>query len=152
MTSTISSATLTVTHTEALTLNGVDRGVTNTLSIASINEVSHRIQTVTTSDENSLITLGAAAGAGTFVDSAVKYIRITNKDDTNFITLGLEASGDCAYVKLGAGQTFLIYSDDLDAAASSGIAHGSVSFGDITGIVAKANTAAVDVEIFVAST
>ena len=64
MSSTITPATLTVTHTESVTLNGVDRGVTNTLTIASINEVDHRIVTVDTSAARTLLTLGATVGAG----------------------------------------------------------------------------------------
>ena len=45
MASTISAATLTVTITEAVTLNGYDQGSSNSLSIASINEVMKRIVT-----------------------------------------------------------------------------------------------------------
>tara|TARA_R100000231_G_scaffold128797_1_gene99961 strand:- start:138 stop:593 length:456 start_codon:yes stop_codon:yes gene_type:complete len=151
MASTISAATLTVTHTEALTLNGVDRGVTNTLTIASVNEVDHRIMTIPTGSLSTVVSMGAAAAAGTFINSGVKYIRITNKDDTNFVTLGLEASGDAAYFKIKAGETFVIYSDDLDA-NNAVIAHGSIAFGDIVNIKAKADTATVDLEVFVAST
>ena len=151
MASTISPATLTVTHTEALTLNGVDRGVVNTLTIASINEVDHRIMTIPTSALFTVASMGAAVGAGTYINSGVKYIRVTNKDDTNFVTLALEASGDAAYVKLKAGETFLLYSDELDA-NNAVIAHGSIAFGDITSVKAKADTATVDVEVFVAST
>ena len=151
MASTISAATLTVTHTEALTLNGVDRGVTNTLSIASVNEVDHRIMTIPTSALFTLVGMGASVAGGTFVASGVKYIRVTNKDDTNFVNLALEASGDAAYFKLKAGETFLLYSDDLDA-NNAVIAHGSISFGDITSVKAKADTATVDLEVFVAST
>jgi len=50
MASTITSATLTVTLTEAINLNGKDQGSKNTLSVASINEVSKRIITVPTSE------------------------------------------------------------------------------------------------------
>ena len=39
MASTISAATLTVTITEAVTLNGYDQGSSNSLTISSINEV-----------------------------------------------------------------------------------------------------------------
>tara|TARA_R100000655_G_scaffold30270_2_gene61066 strand:+ start:2377 stop:2832 length:456 start_codon:yes stop_codon:yes gene_type:complete len=151
MASTISPATLTVTHTEALTLNGVDRGVTNSLTIASVNEVDHRIMTIPTDALYTVAAMGAAVSSGTFVNSGVKYIRVTNKDDTNFVTLGLEASGDASYFKLKAGESFVLYSDDLDA-NNAVIAHGAISFGDITSVKAKADTATVDLEVFVAST
>ena len=41
-------ANLTVTHTEDITLNGQQFGGTNIKSIASINEISKRIITITT--------------------------------------------------------------------------------------------------------
>tara|TARA_R100000278_G_scaffold117125_1_gene96897 strand:+ start:258 stop:716 length:459 start_codon:yes stop_codon:yes gene_type:complete len=152
MASTISAATLTVTHTEALTLNGVDRGVTNTLTIASVNEVDHRIVTVDTSADRTLVSLASTVGAGAFVNSSVKYIRVTNKDDTNYVTLGLECgSDDSAYIKLEAGQTFVIYNDNVQFAAAN-VAHGSVVFDALESITAKANTGNVDLELFVAST
>jgi hypothetical protein len=149
MSSTITPATLTVTHTEAITLNGVDRGVTNTLTIASINEISHRIVTIDTAAARTLLTLGTTAGAGAFIKTNIRYVRITNKDNTNFVTLGLlNTGGDTAYVKLEAGQTFCIYNDDIDA-KTNGAAWASWSVIDTFN--AQADTADVDLEVFVAS-
>lgn len=149
MSTTIVPATLTVTHTEAVTLNGVDRGVTNTLTIASINEISHRIVTIDTAAARTLLTLGTTAGAGAFIKTNIRYIRITNKDNTNFVTLGmLDTSGDTAYVKLEAGQTFCMYNDDLEA-NTSGAAWSAWS--EIDTFNAQADTANVDLEVFVAS-
>ena len=149
MSSTITPATLTVTHTEAVTLNGVDRGVTNTLTIASINEISHRIVTIDTAAARTLLTLGTTAGAGAFIKTNIRYIRITNKDNTNFVTLGmLDTSGDTAYVKVEAGQTFCMYNDDLEA-NTSGAAFSA--FSEIDTFNAQANTADVDLEVFIAS-
>jgi hypothetical protein len=151
MTSTISAATLTVTHTEALTLNGVDRGVTNTFTVGSINEVDHRIMTCLHSGLQTVAVLGTAVAAGTYIKTNVKYIRLTNKDDTNFITIGfLAADNKSAYLKLEAGQTFTFYNDDLDCEDASAAAFDS--FSDIATINAKADTASCDLEVFIAST
>ena len=62
MTSTVGSATLTVTLTEAITLNGYDQGSTNTLTIASVNEVSKRIVTATTTEQE-ILAFGTAVAA-----------------------------------------------------------------------------------------
>ena len=86
MATTIANATMTVTLTESVTLNGSQQGATNTLSIGSINEVYKRIVTVPTS-EVTLIAMGTAVANGTFIESDVLYIRITNKDDTNHVSL-----------------------------------------------------------------
>ena len=150
MASTISAATLTVTHTEALTLNGVDRGVTNTTTISSINEVDHRILTIPTSSLVNVMTFSSTVGSGSFVRGNVKYIRITNKDDTNYVTIQLiKTSSDVVYLKLEKGQTFVLYNDDMQA-DDAGAAFSS--FAELDNIALQANTAAVDCEVFIAST
>ena len=78
-----------------------------------------------------------------------KYFRITNLDDTNFITLTLYNGADSFFYKLLAGDVFLLMSNDMDAIASS------TSFGafaDITQIKADADTAACDIEILAVTT
>ena len=91
MTSTISAATMTVTLTESINLNGSNQGATNSLAIASIAEVSKRIVNCPAS-EKTVISFGAAIAAGTFIAGDIRYVRITNKDDTNFVILNIEGA------------------------------------------------------------
>lgn len=152
MTSTISAATLTVTHTEAITLGGQALGVTNTFTVASVNEVYKRVVEVPTSSKT-LLTFSSTVGAGTFIASTTKYVRVTNKDDTNYIELVINgASNNSLCVKLEAGKSFAlgIGASAVDANDSAAIT--SASFVDLSTITAKANSAAVDVELFVAGT
>jgi len=153
----ISAATMTVTLTESVTLNGSVRGSTNTLTLSDIHEVSERTVTVPTS-EVALIAMDATTVAkGTFTETDVKYIRITNKDATNHITLTLKNENDDEFaVKLDKGQSF-IYNGDLasgegvketmDAIDGTGL---SLSLGDLVNITALADTASCDVEFIVA--
>ena len=85
-------ATLTVTVTEAVTLGdgSTDRGTTNTQTI-DVNEVDHRIMDVGAGYVD-VLRFAAAASAGTFKDASVKYLRITNLDDTAFVTLRVRTS------------------------------------------------------------
>jgi hypothetical protein len=145
MASTIVNATLSVAITESVTLNGKDYGNINNLSIANINEVSQRIVTIPTS-EVGVVTFGTAAGAGTFVRSAVEYLRITNKDDTNFVSLHITSATDDVWLKLEAGKSFMLGNGDLETASSFS------AWADITDITAIADTAAVDIEFFIALT
>ena len=91
-------ANLKVTIREELTLNGYDQGATNTLTISGINELSKRIVTATTTEAgllgflSALSSVGVTANkvgylAGILDDGDVKYIRITNLDGSNHITL-----------------------------------------------------------------
>ena len=153
MTSTVGSATLTVTLTEAITLNGYDQGSTNTLTIASVNEVSKRIVTATTTEQE-VLAFGTAVASGTFLEDKVVYFRITNLDDTNHVVLTFKSEGNHEFaVKLDKGQSF-VYNGDLaggvvdtmDASASAL----SLALEDLVNVTADADTASCDLEIFVA--
>lgn len=149
MATSITPATLTVTINESVILNGYERSGTNTLTIASVTEVDNRIVNVGTSEVH-IIGFGSANGQGSFVRTDVKYIRITNKDDTNYVTLGVSKTGaDTFFVKLEAGKSFMLGNDELEVDASGGA---SSAFVEATDISAKANGAACDVEYFVALT
>jgi transketolase C-terminal domain/subunit len=89
MATSITPATLTVTITESVTLNGSDRGSTATLTIANVAETDNRIVNVGTAEVD-IIGFAAANAQGAFVRTDVKYIRLTNLDDTNYVTIGSE--------------------------------------------------------------
>jgi hypothetical protein len=149
MATTISNATLTVVVTEAVTLNGVDQGGSHTLTVSNINEVDRRIFTASTSEVD-ILGFGSANGQGQYTRTAVEYVRITNLDDTNFVTIGVSDSGsDTFYVKLEAGKSFIMGNDDLEIHATGGA---SSAFSEADSISAKADTASVDLEVFVATT
>ena len=150
MASTITAATMTVAITESISLNGTDQGATNSLSIDSINEVSKRIASCPAS-EITIVSFGAAVAGGTFVEGDVRYIRLTNKDDTNFVILNIEGDSSTDFsVRLDPGASHLIVSSKTTGVVDYADISGA-SLEDLTGIKATADTAACDVEIFVAS-
>ena len=155
MTSTLTAATLTVKIHESISLNGKDQGGTTSLSLASINEISKRIVTVTTT-EAEVVAMSTAASTGTYIEGDVRYMRFTNLDDTNHITLTFKNENDDEFaVKLDKGQSF-IYNGDIsggvvdtmDAIDGTGL---TMSLGDLVNVTADADTASCDMEIFVAS-
>ena len=155
MTSTLTAATLTVKITESIDLTGKDQGCSTTLSLSSINEISKRIVTVTTT-EAEVVAMSTTASSGTFIEGDVRYMRFTNLDDTNHITLTFKNENDDEFaVKLDKGQSF-IYNGDIsggvvdtmDAIDGSGL---TVSLGDLVNVTADADTASCDMEIFIAS-
>ena len=159
MASTLTAATMTVKITETISLNGKDQGATISNTFASIAEISKRILTITTNESTIATFSGAVASAGHFNDSAVRYIRFTNLDDTNFITLTFRnQDNDEVAIKLDAGQSFIWNADnsgglvgifnatqDADAASDSAL-------GSLTNIQADANTGNCDLEMLIAST
>ena len=158
MTSTITAATMKVTITENLTLNGRQQGATNSISIGSINELSKRIVTITTTEAVIATFSAAVASAGHYVAANVRYMRFTNKDDTNFITLTFRnQDNDEVAIKLDAGQSFIWNADnsggvvDVLNATQDADAASDTALGDLTNIQADANTASCDLEMLIAS-
>lgn len=163
MTSTITAATLTVTITESVTLNGYDQGSSNVFTVASVNEVVKRIVTIPDSAETGLLAMGATIQtdlsksyvAGLFTEASVRYIRITNKDDTNFVTLTFKSEGNHEFaMKLDAKNSFIYPCDMAGGAVDTMDANTSaltVALEDLVDVTALANTAPCDLEVFVAS-
>lgn len=155
MASTVTAATLTVTLREQVLLNGVEQGGSVTLTIPSINEISKRIVTATTT-ESTIASFGTTPNFNTFIEGDVRYIRIANLDDTNHVALTFKNEDNDEFgVKLDKGEAF-IYNADLsggvvDTMEAAATAITPDSFGDLVDITAKANTASVDLEIFIAS-
>jgi hypothetical protein len=78
-------ATLVSTITESITLNGKERGSTNTLSIGSVTEIFHRIVTCPSGSDTTVATFQAATNTsdGALDLDNVKYVRVTNLDGAN---------------------------------------------------------------------
>lgn len=149
MATSITPATLTISINESVTIGNSDRGSTHTQTIASVAEYTNRIVNVGTA-ETDIVGFAAANGQGAYVRTDVAYMRFTNLDDTNYITIGVSKTGaDTAFFKLEAGQTFIVNNDDLEVDASGGA---SGAFVEADNISAKANGAAVDIEFSIALT
>ena len=143
MATSLTAGTLTVKITESFSIGGVDRGGEHTVSVSSIDEISRRVVNVGTS-EVAIISMGAANSAGTFITNNIKYIRITNLDAANFVTLRIDTGSGDGFLKLPAGHSFMLGS-------ARNTFHTSASLVDVTAIQADADTAAVDLEVVVAT-
>ena len=150
-------ATLTVALTETLVIDNRDYGGIQSVEIPSIVDVTRRIVTVLHSAESVIATFAAAIGPGGYIAADVMYMRFTNLDDTNFITLTFRNQDNDEFaVKVDDGKSFILHADndsgmsamfnateDADAAYSTG-------FGSLTNIQARADTGAVDLEMYIA--
>tara|TARA_R100001594_G_scaffold137108_1_gene179912 strand:+ start:55 stop:552 length:498 start_codon:yes stop_codon:yes gene_type:complete len=153
-----SGATLTVTTTEALTINGKDYGGSASTTIANVRNVVRRIETITTT-EATICTFGDDIAGGTYNDDKVKYMRFTNIDDTNHIvlTFATENSHEFA-IKVDAGCSLSIFGDVIDTGTTGGMksmfdASASaltVALEKLVSITADADTGNCDMEIYIA--
>jgi len=140
-------ATLKVTINEELSIEGVDRGSSRVLDVASVSQVDNRIVTVTNSEAD-LVKFGSAVASGTFVAASVKYLRITHAGTANTLTLRVLGSSEEYFVKLSSGQSFVLNNASMDANASGAQ---SVSLANIAEIKAVASASTIVTEVFVAS-
>lgn len=139
-------ADLTVTISESLSLNGKEQGAKNTQTVTSVTQFDHRVVTATTT-EQSILLFDSAVAAGTFEDSSVEYMRVTNLNDTNFVEIRVLGSSEEYFVKLEPRGSFILGNSVMDANATGSQ---SLTFGNIESILAKADTANCQLEIFVA--
>ena len=153
-----STATLTVKIQEGIVLGGQDMGSMNSFSVTGIKNVVKRLMTATT-DLMTIMTFHASAeGAGQYIEGNVRYIRITNLDDTNHICLiFVNENSDEFAVKVDKGQSFIFNADlsggvvDVFDANGAGTAT-SGSIGDLTTIKVQSDTASCDIETYIATT
>ena len=151
-------ANLTVTHTEDITLNGQQFGGTTVKSFSGINEISKRILTITTAECVIGTFSSAVASAGHYTAADVRYIRFTNLDGTNFVTLTFRnQDNDEVAIKVDAGQTLVLNGDNVNGmtavlnATQDADAASSTNFGSLTNIQADADTGSCNLEVIIAS-
>ena len=164
MATTISNATLTVKLTETITLNGSQQGATNTFTISSIDEVYKRILTCPANVDTTILRTGVSAD---ITDSSLdivdcKYIRVTNKDDSNSVNINLQidttesgsgasAANETATILLAAGESFIMGTPHDSIAAYDTDASVQTTLHDLESILVDPGSNAVDVEVFAAS-
>lgn len=154
-------ATLTVTINESLTLNGRERGSENILSITGINEVFHRIVSCPNAVDTTVATFRTAVNTA---DGAIdledtKYIRLTNLDSSNNVTISQQVSGgengvadSSVSVLLEAGKSYLLGTVHDGIALDDDSATVVTVLTDLESlVVSNAAGAAVEVEVFVAT-
>ncbi len=150
MATTVTKATLAVQILEDITLNGTQHGSKTIHEFQQISQVDERILSIPTY-EVSVLNLSSSDGAGTYDTDKIRYVRLTNLDNKNFLRLEF-ASGSAGSqfdVKLRPNTSY-IFTNASISGSSAGVTFGS--FSDITTVKAKADSSAIDLGLFVATT
>ena len=155
-------ATLTVSLTEELELNGKNRGGEHTFSIGSITQAYTRVVTCPANNDTTVATFQTAVHTA---DNAIdledcKYIRVTNLDASNEVVLSLQISNNengtadgSTSILLAADQSYMMgvphegIACDDDAATPIT----DTALHDLESILVDPKTNAVSIEVFVAS-
>ena len=154
MATTLTASTLTVTLTEAISLNGYDQGSKNTLTIDNVANVLKRIVSCTASQTTTIATFAASVHTSVHaldVDD-VKYIRITNVDDTNALELAVVGAATLQKLELAAGESHVLGNPDAVMLAEADTSPSFGTMADIASLQVNPAGNEIDVEIFIAST
>ena len=152
-------ANLVTTITESITLNGKERGSTNTLTIGSVTEIFHRIVTCPSGSDTTVATFRAETNTsdGALDLDNVKYIRLTNLDDSNPINLSLQVAGGedgtanmSTTVLVAAGRSFIMGSPHDGIALDDDAASIVTSLADLESLLVDPSSNNVTVEVFIA--
>ena len=149
MASTITAASLTVTTTESITLNGSNMGATNVFTVADVGEINQRIVSLDATNVRTLFEFGSTIGSGTYIVANVKYVRITNKDDTNSVRVNIESSSSNCWIKINAGASWMLSGPSMEADDDTTVVAPTLQ--DIVKISAQ-STNAIDLDCYIAST
>ena len=162
MASTVSAANSKVKITEEVILNGRDQGGTTELTIASIKDVSKRIVTIAADDDATVLVFKSttASADGALDKDTVKYIRITNLDDSNSVNISLQLDSDednsaadlSVTHLLEAGRSFMMGTPDEAVHADDDAATIVTALTDLESIIVDPGSNAGTVEVFTAST
>ena len=164
MASTVTADKLVVKLSESIILNGQRYGGSNILVVNSINEVYKRIVTCPANVDTTVFRSGVTVDV---TDSSmdvqdVKYIRLTNLDDTEPINVNLQidvtesgsgasSANETATILLAAGHSFVMGTPHDSVAAYTTDSSVQTVLHDLESILVDPGSNAVDVEIFVAS-
>ena len=161
MASTVSASTLKVTITESITLNGSNQGATNTVSISNVDEVFKRIITCPANNETRIADFHSSVADATITPFDVQdvvYMRLTNLDDTNNITISLHidvgeddtTADETASILIQTGKSFMMGTPHDGIATSDANANVITTLVDLESLIVDPAANDVAVELFIA--
>jgi len=155
MATTVNASTLTVTITETLAVTTDASGTTDNITFSQTNNhivstsilnASKRIVELESTALTTVLTFDSSINAGgKYKIADVKYVRITNLDDSAALKVGLIGDSSGAFMSIAANTSMMFTGTQLEIGATWG------SFAN-TGSVAVLGAAQQQLEVFVATT
>jgi hypothetical protein len=140
-------ATLITEVYEILTLDGNDVGSSVTNTINGVNYIDNRILSVPTGSVTTLFSMDANPGAGTFVTSSIKYIRVSNISTTNTsVQLAVSSSSEAMSYLITTGSSYMLSTSKMTGSV------GGLLFDDIKSVKVEPSGSAATLEYYIATT
>jgi hypothetical protein len=139
-------ATFTSQIFEILTLNGDNVGSSVTQTINNVNYVDNRILSVPTGSVTTLFSMDSVPGAGTFVTSSVRYVRVTNNSTVTPVKLIVSSSSEAMSYLIATGSSYMISTSKMTGSTSG------LSFNDIQSVKVQPSSSAASIEYYIVTT
>jgi hypothetical protein len=136
-------ATFTSQIFEILTLNGDNVGSSVTNTINDVNYIDNRILSIPTSSVTTLFSMDSVPGAGTFVTSSIKYVRVTNNSAIVPVKLIISSSTEAMSYLISAGSSYMISTSKMTGSESG------FNFNDIKSVKAQPSGSAASIEYYI---
>jgi hypothetical protein len=138
-------ATLTLTIKEDLVINGKQQGTSNVTDITGVNNVYSRVYVIDSTEDTVLDFQADRSNGGSVEDATLKYARFTRTDSStsNTVDLRVQSTGDNKefIIRLGAGESYIMFFDSIDAESVSASIGGAFSASQIDVIKAVCSAA-----------
>jgi hypothetical protein len=140
-------ATLTTQIFEILTLNGDDVGSSVTNTINGINYLDNRLLSIPSGSVTTIFNMDSTPGAGTFITSSVKYVRVTNTTPTNVpIKLIISSSTEAMSYLITTGSSYMLSTSKMTGSVSG------LNFSDIKSVKVEPSGSSGSIEYYIATT
>lgn len=148
MASIVSPTTFKVTIREEQTIKGISSVNEVEYSIPSVKQVDRRLVTCPQTTSVDLFDIdNTLPGAGQFVSSSLKYVRVSNLDDTNPIALTFSGSEGSFTQNVTANTSYVFANSSITASNADVFDSTNYLFNDgINTVKAFASGSAIDVE------
>ena len=149
-------AELTTSITESVSINGTNRGNTNSQTISGIEHTFERVVTCIEGNVTTIAVFGTQpySSDGALDVDRTKYIRITNLDAAGWIEVAMIGTATNYQVLLTPGSSHILCQSQAVAIAEEDVDPAFGTMQDLTRIIVQPVGTSFDpkVEIFVAST
>jgi hypothetical protein len=139
-------ATFTSQIYEILTLNGDNVGSSVTQTINNINFVDNRILSIPSGAVTTLFNMEATPGAGTFVTSSIKYVRVTNTSALTPVKLIVSSSTEAMSYLIATGSSYMMSTSKMTGSTSG------LSFSDVKSVKVEPSGSSGSIEYYIATT
>ena len=150
MATTVTSSTLTVQILEAITLNGTSYDQTVNHTITGIGNYMKKILPLGASATQTVNTFTTTPRNNEFDIDDLKYIRVTNLDDTDAVIVNFrDSSTATAAIEILAGKSVILFDTDISGNSTGGAVTTTAALDKLA--IHNPNASIIDVEIVIAT-